>query len=64
MKKVTKNYTDKNAQDLAKEEDALRREIAKLTLEAKSNPQKDSNIIFKKRKQLAVLLTIKNQKKS
>lgn len=60
---MTKNYTGKKPQELEKEEATLRREIAKLTLEAKSNPQKDSNAIFKKRKQLAVLLTIKNQTK-
>lgn len=64
MKKSTKNYTDKTKRELAKDEVILRREIIKLTLEAKSNPQKDSNVIFKKRKQLAVLLTIKNQKES
>lgn len=62
MKKNTKDYAGKKPQELQKEELALRSEIAKLTLEAKSNPQKDTNAIFKKRKQLARLLTIKNKK--
>lgn len=64
MNKSTKNYIGKKPEELAREESLLRGEIAKLTLEARSNPQKDSNLIFKKRKQLAVLLTVKNQKKS
>lgn len=64
MKKSAKNYTEKKPEELKAEEAILRNEIAKLTLEARSNPQKDSNTIFKKRKQLAVLLTIKNQKKT
>jgi ribosomal protein L29 len=63
MKKTTKNYTGKKVEELVREEATLRMEIAKLQLEAKSNPQKDSNMIFKKRKQLAVLLTIKNNTK-
>ena len=63
MKKSTKNYTGKKVEELVREEATLRLEIAKLQLEAKSNPQKDSNMIFKKRKQLAVLLTIKNNTK-
>lgn len=63
MKKSTKNYTGKKMEELVREEATLRLEIAKLQLEAKANPQKDSNMIFKKRKQLAVLLTIKNNTK-
>lgn len=64
MNKSTKNYIGKKPEEMAREEATLRSEIAKLTLEARSNPQKDSNIIFKKRKQLAILLTVKNQKQS
>ncbi len=62
MKKITKQYQDKSAAELAKEAGALRAEIAKLQLERLSAPQKDSNLIVKKKKQLAVLLTVKATK--
>ncbi|MBI1863395.1 50S ribosomal protein L29 [Candidatus Microgenomates bacterium] len=61
MRKSNANYTAKKKPELMKEEAELRREIAKLTLEARANPQKDTNMIFKKRKQLAVLLTVMNR---
>ena len=64
MRKMTKIYSDKSKAELAKEEMNLRREIAKLTLEKKTNPQKDTNTVFKKRKSLAVLLTVMSGKKN
>lgn len=63
MKKITKTYTGKTKKELLKEADLLREEIAKLQLSFKSNPPKDSNILMKKRKQLAVLLTVLSEKK-
>ena len=59
MRKTTKLYTDKSAIELMKESVILRGEIAKLQLERIVSPQKDSNLIAKKKKQLAVLLTVK-----
>lgn len=63
MKKTIKNYTEKSAKELEAEITKMRLEIAKGILEAKSNPVKDTNHIFKKKKQLAVLLTLATQKK-
>ncbi len=59
MRKVTKQYNDKSAIELSKEALTLRGEIAKLQLERMVAPQKDSNMIAKKKKQLAVLLTVR-----
>lgn len=63
MKKITKKYNDKTSKDLIKEVETLREEISKLQLSFKSNPPKDSNSIVKKKKQLAVMLTLLTQKK-
>lgn len=63
MRKVTKQYNDKSGVELSKEAVALRGEIAKLQLERIVAPQKDSNLISKKKKQLAVLLTVMAGKK-
>lgn len=66
MRKITKQYNDKSAGELAKEALTMRSEIAKLQLERIVTPQKDSNLIAKKKKQLAVLLTVvagKNEEK-
>jgi len=62
MKKITKTYREKNSGELVKEIQSLREEIAKLQLSFKSNPPKDTNILMKKRKQLAVLLTVLTEK--
>jgi len=64
MKKNIKNLREKNIKELNKEIDNLKEEIAKLNLSKKSSPVKDTNLLFKKRKQLAVLLTILNEKKA
>lgn len=63
MKKTANEFKDKSIVELEKETVVLRQEMVKLQLEGKVNPQKDTNILFKKRKRLAVLLTIKTEKK-
>ncbi len=63
MRKNTKIYSEKTSKELMKEAGLLREEIAKLQLSFKSNPPKDTNSIVKKKKQLAVLLTVLSEKK-
>ncbi|VVA43855.1 50S ribosomal protein L29 [Candidatus Roizmanbacteria bacterium] len=63
MRKNTKIYSEKTVKELEKDLIKLREEIAKLRLSFKSNPAKDTNVLAKKRKQLAVLLTVLSQKK-
>ena len=63
MRKITKIYNDKTVKELEKEVVMVREEIAKLQLSFKSNPPKDTNSLAKKRKQLAVLLTVLGEKK-
>lgn len=63
MKKITKTYNEKTSKELIKEASSVREEIAKLQLSFKSNPPKDTNSLVKKRKQLAVLLTVLSEKK-
>jgi len=63
MKKITKTYREKTSKELVKETYLLREEIAKLQLSFKGNPPKDTNLLMKKRKQLAVLLTVLSEKK-
>ena len=53
---------EKTGKELIKEAQLLREEIAKLQLSFKSNPAKDTNLLMKKRKQLAVLLTVFTEK--
>ena len=63
MKKLVKDLKDKTIKELVKREDALRQEIGKLTLEFKVNLPKNTNQIFRKRKELAVVLTLIKEKK-
>jgi len=63
MKKVTKELQVKSIEDLLKEVDVLRGEIAKMHLEKGIKPQKDTNIIVKKQKRLAAILTMITNKK-
>ena len=58
MKKITKKYQEQTVKELKKEGLLLREEIAKTKLLNKVTPPKDSNLLKKKRKQLAVLLTV------
>jgi ribosomal protein L29 len=64
MSKITKNFREKTIKELDKEISNLKDETAKLNLSKKSSPVKDTNLLYKKRKQLAVLLTILNEKKA
>ena len=63
MKKITKTFSGKTSNELEKEANSIREEIAKLQMSFKSNPPKDTNSLVKKRKQLAVLLTVLSEKK-
>lgn len=63
MKKFTKELTGKTFKELEKQAQTLREEIAKTILIEKVSPAKDTNNIRKKRKQLAVVLTIISQKR-
>jgi len=62
MKKTSKQFEDKTTAVLEKEAADLKKEIGKMIIEAKSNPQKDSNALMKKRRTLAVLLTVLSRK--
>ena len=53
----------KTTKELVSEIEKIRREISKMQLEKKVNPPKDTNTIKKKRKQLAVLLTMEREKR-
>lgn len=58
-----KEVSQKTAEELNKEIAAARLELAKLNVEMTVSPQKNSNVISNKKKQLAVLLTALQQKK-
>lgn len=63
MKKYLNQIRQKTLKELEKERDLLNQEIAKLKLQSKTFSNKDTNIIYKKRKQLARLLTVISEKK-
>ncbi len=63
MKKLTKELIGKTVNELEKQVQTLREEIAKTSLNEKVNPEKDTNVIRKKRRLLAVVLTILAQKR-
>ncbi len=63
MKKAVTKIMQKTEAELHKELAQLRKEIVKSELENKTAPQKDTNINMKKRKQIAVILTVLNSKK-
>jgi len=62
MKKIA-DFKEKSINELEREITKLREDIAKLKIEIKINKPKDTNILFKKRKQLALILTILTEKK-
>ncbi len=64
MSTFTEETSKKTAEELKKAISDIRLEIAKLVVEASVSQQKNTNTIPNKRKQLAVLLTALNQKKS
>lgn len=61
-KKEIEDLRNKSIKELEKEAGELRKEIGKLQLEARVNPPKDTNTLVKKRKHLAILLTIIREK--
>ncbi len=63
MSKYMKEVSQKTAEELRKDILALQMEIAKLNVEMSVAPQKNTNVISNKKKQLAVLLTALQQKK-
>jgi ribosomal protein L29 len=63
MKKAIADLKTKSIKQLELEIGKLREEIAKLKLEIKINQPKDTNLLFKKRKQLARMLTVLTEKK-
>jgi ribosomal protein L29 len=63
MKKSMSELRAKSIKELLNQQKLLRTEIAKAKLEFKVNQPKDTNVIMKKRKKLAVLLTILGEKK-
>jgi len=63
MKKIVKEFKAKTIKELEKQRVILVEEIAKLKLSEKAVPQKDTNLLIKKRKQLAALLTVITEKK-
>lgn len=63
MRKITKELKDKTNKELNAEITKLREDIAKTILSSKTSPAKDTNVIAKMKKRLAVLLTLESQKK-
>lgn len=63
MRITTKELLEKTIAGLQKEADEIREELARLALSSRVNPPKDTNMLGKKRKKLAVVLTILKQKK-
>lgn len=63
MKKSVKELQSKTVKELEKSVNSLHEEVAKLRLQQKVNPSKDTNIVSKKRKMIATLLTVITQKK-
>ncbi len=64
MKKLYKEYKDKTVVVLSQEVQKLREDIAKSSLSFMVNKPKNTNELFNKRKKLAVLLTVLEQKKA
>ena len=62
MKKIVKEYQDKSIKELGSEERKIREEITKSRLEVKTAQVKDTNVLAKKRKRLAIVLTLKTMK--
>jgi len=62
--KDIKEIRQKTVKELEKEAKDLINEISKLRLEIKVNPPKDSNVFMKKKKRLAVILTVLAEKKT
>jgi ribosomal protein L29 len=64
MRTQTRQLNKKTIQELEKEIINMRQDISKLQLEKKVNPPKDTNTLWKKRKQLAAVLTAMREKQT
>lgn len=62
MKKINNIYRSQSINDLLKVKSAVTLEIAKLRVESSVKPNKDTNLIGKKRRELAVINTFLQQK--
>ena len=63
-RKIIDTYREKSEQDLIKDQVQLIKEIPLLQLALKINPPKDTNAIFRKRKAVAILKTVLQEKKA
>ncbi len=63
MRKIVEEMFKKDINLLEKEINDLRKEIARLKVESKISPQKDTNLLKKKRKKMAIMLTVLSQRK-
>lgn len=63
MKKQNRDLVQKSVEELQKEAKTLRDDMAKLHVESRVKPEKDTNSSRKKQKRLAVVLTLINTKK-
>ena len=62
MKKLIKEFGAKSIEDLKSEVRKVRSQLAKLLIERGVKPQKDTNLISKNKRKLAVMLTLIHQK--
>lgn len=62
MKKYIADLQAKSVAEINKDISVIIEEVAKLKIESKLKPQKDTNLIKKKEKQLAQMLTVITQK--
>ncbi len=62
-RKIIDSYREKSESELEKDRVHMIKEIALLQLALKINPSKDTNALFKKRRALAILETILQEKK-
>ncbi len=62
MKKTTNELKNKTVVELNQEVQTLKEELSRLQLESKVKPPKDTNSLMKKKKRLAVTLTMLTEK--
>ncbi len=63
MRKSITDLVKKSVNDLEKELNTAKQEVNKLIIQLKLKPEKDSNIVFKKRRRIAQIATILQEKK-
>lgn len=64
MKKDSRELRTRDIKELDKEAQILKEEINKTMLEIQVNPEKNTNLIPRKKKRLSVILTLINEKKA